>query len=189
MAAMTQLVLTAVGDDREGLISALSLAVAENGGNWLDGQFARLAGKFAGVVLVDVPDKGEVPFREAVAGLESSVGWRVEVTDIAQTGGPEVHTPAAAAPMQLRLLGQDRPGMVREVSKALAAQHVTIDEFRSWTSDAPEGGGVLFEADATVRIGEGGDESALREALEKIASELMVDLDLDADGAEFGERP
>lgn len=51
---MAKLVLTAIGDDRAGLVSALSDAVAERGGNWLESQLARLAGKFAGIALVEV---------------------------------------------------------------------------------------------------------------------------------------
>lgn len=178
---MTKLVLTAIGDDREGLVSALSTVVDDHGGNWLDAEFARLAAKFAGIVLVDVPDEGVDAFSEAVAALEAQVGWRIDVTPAAETGGPGVHVPATSAPLRLYLVGLDRPGTVREVTTALAEQKVTIDRFHSWTSDAPEGGGLLFEVDATVRLGEGTDEADLRTALETIAGELMVDLDLDAE--------
>lgn len=184
---MATFVLTAIGDDREGLISALSGVVADCDGNWLDSQFARLAGKFSGVVLVDIaPDRAD-DLTRGVLSLLDEVGWRVEVTPLEETGGAGVHVPAAADPMRLHLLGQDRPGMVRDVSTALAAQHVTIDDLRTWTSPLPEGGGVLFEAEALVRLGEKADEDAVREALEAIATELMVDLDFDATSG-YGEQ-
>ena len=51
----------------------------------------------------------------------------------------------------LSLLGQDRTGMVREVTEALHSQGATIDSLRSLTREAPEGGGMLFEAEAVVR--------------------------------------
>lgn len=184
---MTKLVLTAIGDDREGLVSALAQVVADHGGNWLDSQFARLAGKFSGIVLVELDPARSDALEVAVADLLDEVGWKIEVTPAGDGSGPGVHVPASADPLSLHLLGQDRPGMVREISQALASQHVTIDRFRSWTTDAPEGGGVLFEADAEVRLGEGTDEKDLRTALERIAAELMVDLDLGAEGAEYGE--
>lgn len=184
---MTQLVLTAIGDDREGLVSALSTAVADHDGNWLDSRFARLAGKFAGVVLVEIDPARRDDLARAVTALLDEIGWRVEIEDVAETGGPGVHVPATADPLHLHLLGQDRPGMVAQVSRALAAQHVTIDSFESTTSAAPEGGGVLFEADAIVRLGEGTDIADVRGALETIATELMVDVDLDA-RSETGAR-
>lgn len=62
---------------------------------------------------------------------------------------------------------------------ALSAAGATIDGLRSWTRETPEGGGMLFEAEAEVRLPEGADEERVRAALETIAAELMVDLDLD----------
>ncbi len=185
---MVKLVLTAIGDDREGLVSALSGAVAEHGGNWLDSQFARLAGKFSGVVLVELDPARSEDLGRAIVALLDTVGWRVEITPVQEPAPPGVHVPSTADPMRLHLVGQDRPGMVREVSSTLAAQHVTIDEFRSWTSAAPEGGGMLFEVDAVVRLGKDAEEGDLRDALETIAAELMVDLDLDAARVETGAR-
>lgn len=168
---MTQLVLTAVGDEREGLVAALSKVVEAHGGNWLDSQFSRLAGKFAGIVLVDLPDEQVEAFTEAAAGLREQLGWRVEAVS-AGAGGGEGHE------VEVHLLGLDRPGTVRQVSSALAEQHVSIKTFHSWTRNAPEGGGVLFEARAVVTLPAGVETEAVRAALEPIADELMVDLEL-----------
>lgn len=168
---MTLLVLTAVGDDREGLVLALSRAVEEHGGNWLDSQLARLAGKFAGIALVDIPAEAVEAFIEAAAELREQIGWKVEVTP-AGSGGEAGHE------VRVHLVGLDRPGMVQQVSAALAEQHVSIRSFRSWTHNAPQGGGLLFEAEAVVTLAPGTDPDAVRLALEPIADELMVDLEL-----------
>ena len=53
---MATLVLTLTGADRAGLVSELSTDVAAHGGSWLTSRMARLAGTFAGVVLVEIPD-------------------------------------------------------------------------------------------------------------------------------------
>ena len=53
---MATLVLTLIGDDRAGLVNAVAEVVARHGGNWERSQMAELAGKFAGIVLVTVPD-------------------------------------------------------------------------------------------------------------------------------------
>lgn len=168
---MTHLVLTAVGDDREGLVSALSQAVESHGGNWLDSELARLAGKFAGIVLVDVPADRVAAFTAAAAALREQIGWKVDVTggDVGELAGRQV---------EVHLVGLDRPGMVRQVSTALAEQHVSITSLHSWTRSAPDTGGVLFEASATVNLPEGLEVEAVRAALEPIADELMVDLEL-----------
>jgi glycine cleavage system regulatory protein len=77
---MAKLVLTAIGDDREGLVSALARVVERHGGNWLDSQFAHLAGKFAGLVLVELEDSRSDALEAAVADLLDSVGWKIEVS-------------------------------------------------------------------------------------------------------------
>jgi len=172
---MTTYVLTALGDDRPGLVAALASAVDEHGGSWVDSQLALLAGKFAGIVQVDLPDGDVQAFLAALGDLESEVGLRVEAT--AAEGAAAVG-PARA--LRLHLLGQDRTGMIREVTTALRSQGATIDGLRSWTREAPEGGGMLFEAEAELRLPVESDEADVREALETIAAELMVDLELDA---------
>lgn len=168
---MTHLVLTAVGDDREGLVAALSQALEQHGGNWLDSQFARLAGKFAGIVLVELPAEKVAAFTDAAAGLREETGWKVEATPGGDEGG-EGHD------VQIHLVGADRPGMVRQISSALAEQHASIKSFHSWTHAAPQSGGVLFEADAVVTLPAGVEVDSVRGALEPIADELMVDLQL-----------
>ena len=183
---MTTLVLTAIGDDRPGLVSALSAAIDDHGGSWVDSSLALLAGKFAGIVLVEVTEEHAPALTEAVSALSEQVGLRVDVTPAgapaaptgAQAAATGARTAADGETLQLHLLGQDRTGMVREVASALASAGATIDDLRSWTRDAPEGGGVLFEAEAAVRLPAGADAAAVREALERIAAELMVDLDL-----------
>ena len=74
----TQLVLTFVGDDRPGLVNAISEAVATHGGTWLESRSARLAGKFAGVVLVRIADESVIPLESALAKLAPS-GLRVSI--------------------------------------------------------------------------------------------------------------
>lgn len=166
---MAKLVLTAVADDREGLVAALAGAVADHGGNWLESEMARLAGKFAGIVLVEVDDDR---VDELVNSMDDLGALEVRVTRA------DAPAEATGEHLQLHLVGQDHPGIVREVSKTLAGLGITIDELATDTVAAPMGDGTLFEADARIRLPEGCSADEVRAALEQIATELMVDLDL-----------
>ena len=54
------LVLTVIGRDRPGLVSAVSETIAAGGGNWLDTRMASLSGQFAGMLLVAIaPEKAD----------------------------------------------------------------------------------------------------------------------------------
>jgi glycine cleavage system regulatory protein len=76
-------------------------------------------------------------------------------------------------------VGQDRPGIIRDLSRALAARRVNVEELLTSCSSAPMSGEVLFEAKADLRIPQDVSLDELRETLETIATELMVDLTLD----------
>jgi glycine cleavage system regulatory protein len=167
---MASLVLTAIGDDRAGLVGALADVVAEHGGNWQESQMAELAGKFAGIVLVDVPDDRVDTFTDALAPLADVLDVRAHRGG---DSGPSAHR------VTLRLLGNDRPGIVRELAAVLSAHTVNIDQLATSTRPAPMAGGELFEAEAVLEIPDTVDRTTLLAALEDLAGELMVDIDLD----------
>ena len=50
------LVLTVIGDDRPGIVEQIATAISEHNGNWLESSMSHLAGKFAGIVCVSIPD-------------------------------------------------------------------------------------------------------------------------------------
>ena len=161
-----QLVLTAIGDDRAGLVEALSEVIATHSGNWERSQMAELAGKFAGIVVVSVPD-------DRVEQFTADLGSLRGLLDVAAYAGSE----SAAAPAQafrIDVLGNDRPGIVREISAVLNRHNLSIDAIETLTREAPMAGGQLFEAHIEVRVPQGGDPSSIKADLERLASELLV---------------
>lgn len=169
---MTPLVLTLIGDDRAGLVNAVAEAVASHGGNWERSQMAELAGKFAGVVLVTVPDAS---VDELTAALEPLHGL-LDVT-VRRAGAAPAHD--GMRRLRLDLLGQDHAGIVSEISAVLAELQVNIDSLVTDTREAPMAGERLFEAHVELEVPPGTDLDELRASLESLAHELMVDIDLD----------
>ncbi len=169
---MTPLVLTVIGDDRPGLVSAVSGLVEARGGTWQRSQMARLSGKFAGIALVAVPG-------ERVGDLEADLAALAAQGLLVSVERAEGATERVATDWRLHLLGQDRPGIVAEVSAALAAAGVGIDELHTEVREAPMAGGTLFEVDARLSVAAGTDTARVRADLERLADELMVDLGLD----------
>ena len=108
---MVALVLTVIGDDRPGLVSSLAAAVAERGGSWQHSEMAP-RGKFAGIVLVDVPDEQIEALRAALDGLGARDGLTVTMTAVEGASSGPAHV------LTLHLMGQDRPGIVQQVSAA-----------------------------------------------------------------------
>lgn len=170
---MRNLVLSVIGDDRPGLVSALADAVASTGGNWEQSEFAQLAGKFAGIVAIAIREEKSEALIAAVTGLDGLLDVGVH-----EAGGSAPASDDAVA-QTIAILGDDRPGIVQEISAALNRTGVSIEKLVTGTREAPMSGGTLFEAKMDVLIPADADSGAMRAELEAIAAELLVDLDVD----------
>ncbi len=171
---MATFVLTVIGDDRPGLVSALSVPISAHRASWERSQMSRLAGKFAGIVLVAVADERLDALTADLAALESQ-GLQVTVE---RTDEPDER---ASLRLRLELLGADHPGIVAEVSAALAGSGVSIEELTTEVRDAPMAGGTLFEARAVLLAPPTTSTEVLGSMLEELADELMVDITLSED--------
>ena len=158
----------AVGEDRPGLTQSLADAIVEAGGNWLESHFATLGGKFVGSVLVDLPQDNLTRLEDAAGGMESS-GFQVSVLPATSEKSP------GGKALRFELVGKDRPGIVQEVSTALARLGVNIDDLETETEEGAMFGGTIFRANARVLVPSGTSLEDVREALESISGEVVVD--------------
>jgi len=171
--AMTDVVLTLLGPDRPGLVELVAGVIAGHGGNWLESRMTRLGGKFAGILRAELPADKMPAALAALAALEAR-GLKVYAEAAPRT--------AAEAPeriMDLELVGLDRPGIVREISQLLAANGVNVEELTTNRKSAPMSGEMLFEARAHVRVPAAMDVAALRAGLERLATDLVVEVKLE----------
>lgn len=170
---MRNLVLSVIGDDRPGLVAALAEVIAGNGGNWERSQLAQLAGKFAGIVAVAVPADQAAALIDGVTALDGLLEVQVHSGD-----GGRGET-AAWTELTIGVLGNDRVGIIQELSSALGRSGVSIEKLTTATRQAPMAGGTLFEAELQVRVPPSADAATIRADLERIAEELLVDLGVD----------
>ena len=167
------LVLTIIGRDRPGLVESVARVVSDHDGNWLESRMAQLGGQFAGILRVTVPAERADALERALRGLDSAG------LDVVVSRAPVDPPPQAARRVQLELLGHDRPGIVREISTSLAAHGVNVSELWTECRSAPMSGEMLFAARVELETGPEQSLDELRETLERIAHDLMVDITLD----------
>ncbi len=162
------LVMTVIAPDRTGLVESIARAVADCGGNWLESRMCRLGGEFAGILRVEIPaDKKSA----LVAALQKISNLQITIrTD------EKIIPLKSARQTKLEIVGHDRPGIVRDISAALARAGVNVEEFSSEIVSAPMSGEDLFKAVAELQLPERCDLAALKKDLEKIAADLLVDI-------------
>ena len=168
---MTSVILSVIGSDRPGLTEALAGAVLSAGGNWLESRLSRLGGLYVGSVLVELDADRLEALRSAVRAVDAK-GLEVRLA-------PAVEAPGAGGEaLQFSLVGQDRPGIVRQVTQVLSELEVNIEAFDSWISAEPYSGAALFHMEARLRLPRGLEAARVQAALEGISAEIMVDISL-----------
>jgi glycine cleavage system regulatory protein len=165
------LVMSIIGRDRPGLVEMVARIVAKHGGNWLESRMCRLGGEFAGILRVELAEEHRVALEEELTTLKGQ-GLTIMVVPAASDRGATERGKCAA----LELVGQDRPGIVRDISGALARQGVNVEELVTEYSSAPMSGEALFKARAHLRLPESCSLPQLRRELERIAGNLLVDV-------------
>jgi len=174
----TYLVLTLIGKDQPGLVESLAQIVAQHQGNWLESNMSRLAGKFAGILRVSVDEAQADALVSALDALSPRLRLVVEQST---ESGEVADKSAGQRALRLSLVGNDRPGIIRDISGALARQHVNVDDLETECVPAPMSADMLFRADAVLHIPAGLDIEALRTELERLADDLIVDISLIAE--------
>jgi glycine cleavage system regulatory protein/folate-dependent phosphoribosylglycinamide formyltransferase PurN len=173
---ITSLVVTVIGPDRPGIVSLLSAKAQGFGANWAGSRMASLAGQFAGMVHFEVPPEHADALAAALRGLESTeLKIHIERSD----GTP---VPAGRRVVRLELVGHDRPGIVRDLSGALAQRGVSIEELHTEIVSGAMTAEHLFKVKAVLLVPKSVGNDDVRRALEALANEMMVDIAL-------GEQP
>jgi glycine cleavage system regulatory protein len=167
------LVLTIIANDKPGIVETLAATIADQGGNWLESRMSHMAGKFAGILRISI-------------AAEEANSLQIRLSELATQGisvGVEVTAEAgdsvATKDLTLNLVGNDRPGIVKEVSQALAKMGVNVLELTTNCESAAMSADVLFKTEAHLRVPQGFDADELTDALEALSNDLMVEISLD----------
>ena len=172
---MPQLILTAVGPDRPGLVADLTSHVHETGASFVDSRMVNLRGHFALLALVE----GEAPaldaLRARLADGGAALGLRLEVQDAAAAAS----TPQGSVPYRLKTYSMDQPGIVARLTGVLREHGVNVEELETRTESAPFAGTPLFLLEAVVSVPRGTSIRTLRDALQALGDTIGCDVDLD----------
>lgn len=166
---MPSLIVTLIGPDQPGLVGKVSALVRQHDGNWLESRMAHLAGQFAGIVRIDVDESMAPPLLQALKNLKTAGLQVVAELDSTAPASPEGKL------WNLNVVGNDRPGIVREVTEALVKHAVNVEELSTTCEEAPQSGGMLFKAEARVTVPATASLDQLQSDLEAIATDLMID--------------
>ena len=173
---MNEIVVTAVGADRPGIVAALTGALLEIGGNLEETRAALLRGSFATVLAVAVPDDtGVAEVEAALAPVAKELGLGLWVG----TASPKVDGPPRQRCV-VSVYGADHPGIVHGMSVALAEHSANILDLSARLVGEPP----IYVLGIEVELPEGLDTERLAGALAPVAAAHGVELTLEAESDE-----
>lgn len=170
---MIELVLTIIGRDRAGVVASLADVVRFHDGNWKRSELAEIAGTFAGVVVVEV---GNDRVDELLTNLLILRDQGLHVT------AQQVEEPTVAPEadeLRLRLTGEDRPGIIHEISTAISELGISISRLGTVTDLPGQDGGRRFEISAQLTVPVEADIDAVLDSLGEIAVSLGITLEVE----------
>lgn len=154
------------------MVSTLSEVVASHDGNWLESRMANLGGQFAGIIRIEVDESRQQDLLSAAQALHSSA------LNVSLLPVEDAQVAPAGRDVELELLGQDHPGIVRDISRVLSDAGVSVQAFDSFLEEASMAGGMLFHAHAHLRVPEQLGTEQLHEKLQSLSDSLMIDINL-----------
>ena len=168
----TSLVITILGPDKIGLVKSLSETLNQFKGSWTESRMSHLGGKFAGLLEVSVPADKVENFTTALKELQTDT-FKIMVDQCCEEPSSEpTHS------LSLEILGQDRPGIILDITQQLATLNVNIEELDSEVKPASMSGGILFSARLKLGLPEGVSSDEVQDALEDMSDQFMVDINI-----------
>lgn len=169
---MRSLVMSFIAPDRPGLVGLVSTTIADHGGSWQESAMSRLGGQFAGILIIQVPAAERQPLIDALHKLEAQ-GLSISIED------SEGMASDAGQAVTLELVGHDKPGIVRDISRTLADMQINVHRMQTALTSGSMSAEQLFTARAEIRVPATTSLEQLQDRLEAIAADLMVDITLD----------
>lgn len=171
---MSQLVITAVGPDRPGLVGEFSGHLFAAGANIADSRMVNLRGQFALILLAEGTDEALARIRRELPEAAARTGM---VVTFAPEGG-ENRRPESL-PFRLKTYSMDQPGIVHRVSSLLQKHRINIEELETRLESGPFMGSPLFTMEARISVPKAVQVRQLKRELDEVCDALNCDYDLE----------
>lgn len=169
----TSIVLTIIADDQPGIVNTVSQVLYKYDGTWTESSMASLAGQFAGILLASVAGD------QAQACVKELQGLKDQGLNVIAHISEEMPASRETREYILNLVGNDRRGIVHDITTILARHDVNVQNLETVVESVAMGGGQVFKAKAQLIVPTNTDIDVLEIELEAIANELMVDISLE----------
>ncbi len=173
---MEELVITAVGPDRPGLVGRLTAPLFEASANVADSRMVNLRGQFAVILLAEVPSKNLESVQEQMLMLAEELG--LTITFRGHEAQEDKWPTTVGVPFRLRTYAMDQPGLVHRITDLLQKHGINVEELETRSLPRPETGAPLFSMEVLMTVPSTLAIKTVRRDLEALCDELNCDVEL-----------
>ena len=174
--AMPQLIVTAVGPDRPGLVAELTRHVYDVGASLADSRMVNLGGHFALLALIVGPAESLGSLRRKLESDGAGMGLRLEMYEAAAAPPSRAK---GSVPYRLKVYSNDQPGITARVTALLREHSINVEELETRIESAPFAGTPLFVLEGVITLPPGTSVRKMREELATLGEKIGCDIDLD----------
>jgi glycine cleavage system transcriptional repressor len=174
LGAMPQLALSAVGQDRPGIVAATTAVLLRHGVNVEDSRMSILRGHFAMTLILAVPDGAD---RKSLAGDLDEVAASLGLEALALSAVEPLAEVAPEPTHVVSIYGVDHPGIVHHATRVLAEHRVNITDLETRLVEG-NGDPSLYALLIEVAVPNDVDASDVDRTLSEIAASEVVEVSL-----------
>ena len=171
----TNLVITALGNDKPGIVNELSKAVLDNGGNITESRMMVLSGEFAIMLLVTGNKDGIANLNSKLDEIGNSLGLTIIAKETKQQESDQKRLP-----YHVSVVSMDHPGIVHNISDFLSSHNLNIEEIETKTYPAAHTGTPMFSLDMIISIPADSSVRSLRDEFLLFCDDLNLDASLES---------
>lgn len=164
------LVLSALGEDRAGLVAALSDFILETGCNIEDSRMSILGGEFAIIMMVSGAWNNIAKLEDHLPQMQD----KLELT-ITTRRTQMRHLTREEVPYTIEVVSLDHPGIVQKITQFFSQRSINIHDMYTTSHRAAHTGSPMFTLSMTVEIPAATHISTLREQFIEFCDELNLD--------------
>ncbi|MCH8029365.1 MAG: hypothetical protein IH874_05490 [Candidatus Dadabacteria bacterium] len=164
--------ITSIGDDRPGIVAAVSEVIYKLGANIEDSSMTILKGQFAMILIVSMDDGLD---KGGFRGLREALGLHITVEELDRAQLDE-HVVPSGTPHIISAIGTDKPGIVYGLSKLLSSKGINITDMS--TKVIPGEDTPVYTMVIEITVPAGIEIDKVEEELSELGRELSVDFSL-----------
>lgn len=164
------LVISALGEDKPGLIHGLSRQILDSGCNVEDSRMTVLGGDFAVLMLISGNWNNIAKLENQLPRLEGSLGMTIHVRRTSKK--PPGRN---LLPYMVEVVAMDHPGIVHSLADFFSTRQINVQDLVTTSYNAAHTGTPMFTVHMTVGVPADTHIASLREEFMDFCDQLNLD--------------